>query len=59
MGKERTDESREKRTAEAIWLNYFNRYLYEHGTISDSEYKQMTEKIAVHCARDERSQVIG
>ena len=29
MGKVLTDEEREKRMAEDIWLNYFNRYLFE------------------------------
>ena len=37
---------REKRMAEDIWLNYFNNYLYEHGTISEKEYKRMVEMIA-------------
>ncbi len=46
MGKVLTDEEREKRMAEDIWLNYFNRYLFECGTISEKEYKRMTEKIA-------------
>lgn len=46
MGKVLTDEEREKRMAENIWLNYFNRYLFECGTISEKEYKRMTEKIA-------------
>ena len=46
MGKVLTDEEREKRMAEDIWLNYFNRYLFEHGTISEREYKKMTEMIA-------------
>ena len=41
-----TDEEREKLFAEDAWLNYFNRYLYEHGTISEKEYKKMTELIA-------------
>ncbi len=51
MGKEATNEERERRMAEDIWLNYFNRYLYEHGTISEKEYKKMTEKIAARDAR--------
>ena len=46
MGKVLTNEEREKRMAEDIWLNYFNRYLFECGTISEKEYKRMTEKIA-------------
>ena len=41
-----TDEEREKLFAEDAWLNYFNRYLFEQGTISEKEYKRMTEKIA-------------
>ena len=41
MGKVLTNEEREKRMAEDIWLNYFNRYLFEHGTISEKEYKRM------------------
>ncbi len=51
MGKVLTDEEREKRMAEDIWLNYFNRYLFEHGTISEKEYKRMTEKIAIRKAK--------
>ena len=51
MVKALSDEEREKRMAEDIWLNYFNRYLLEHGTISEKEYKRMTEKIAARKAR--------
>ena len=51
MGKVVTDEEREKRMAEDIWLNYFNRYLFEHGTMSEKEYKRMTERIAAREAR--------
>ncbi len=47
MGKVLTNEEREKRMAEDIWLNYFNRYPFEHGTISQNEYKKMTELIAI------------
>ena len=36
---------------EGLWLNYFNSYLFEHGTISENEYKRMTEKIAEKTAR--------
>ena len=46
MKKALLDEEREKRLAEDLWLHYFNRYLFEHGTISEKEYKKMTEKIA-------------
>ena len=31
---------------ENLWLNYFNNYLFKHGTITEREYKRMTEKIA-------------
>ena len=51
MGKVLTDEEREKRMAEDIWLNYFNRYLYESKTISEKEYKRRTEKIAARKAK--------
>ena len=51
MGKAFTDEEREKRMAEDIWLNYFNQYLYEHGTITEKEYNRMTEKIAARTAK--------
>ena len=46
MGRTLSSEEREKALAEDIWLNYFNRYLFEHGTISEREYKIMVEKIA-------------
>ena len=36
---------------EELWQNYFNSYLFEHGTISEYEYKRMTEKIAEKTAR--------
>lgn len=45
MKKALFDGEREKRFAEEMWLNYFNRYLFEKGTISEKEYKKMTEKI--------------
>ena len=44
-----SEEEREKleiKFAEDVWLNYFNKYLFENGTISEQEYKKMTEKIA-------------
>ena len=47
MKKALLDDNLEKRTAEDIWLNYFNRYLFEQNTISEKEYKKMTEKIAM------------
>ena len=39
------DEEREIRLSEDLWLNYFNRYLFENGTITEKEYKKMVEKI--------------
>ena len=51
-------DDREKRVAEDMWLNYFNRYLFEHGTISEKEYKKMTEKIATRKAKLSKSRVI-
>ncbi len=39
------------RAAEEIWLNYFNRYLFEHGTISEKEYNMMTQKISEYMLR--------
>ena len=59
MGKALTDEEREKRMAEDIWLNYFNRYLFEHGTISEKEYKKMTEKIAARKTRRSPEMELG
>ena len=47
MKKVLSDEEREKRFAEDAWLNYLNRYLFENGTISEKEYKKMTEKISM------------
>ena len=40
------DEEREIRLSEDLWLNYFNQYLFENGTITEKEYKKMVEKIA-------------
>ena len=40
------DEEREIRLSEDLWLNYFNQYLFENGTITEKEYKKMIEKIA-------------
>lgn len=51
MGKFLASQEREKRLAEDIWLNYFNHYLYEHGTISEKEFKKMTELIAIRKAK--------
>ena len=40
------DEEREIRLSEDLWLNFFNQYLFENGTITEKEYKKMVEKIA-------------
>ena len=50
MKKVLSEEDREKLEqsfAEDAWLNYLNRYLFENGTISEKEYKKMTEKISM------------
>ena len=51
MKKALLDAVQEKRIAEDIWLNYFNRYLFEQGVISEKEYQKMTEKIAIRSAK--------
>ena len=51
MDQYKNDDIREKRFAESAWLNYFNRFLFEEGTISEKEYKWMTEKIAERTAK--------
>ena len=51
MKKALLSEAQEKLVAEDIWLNYLNRYLFEHSTISEKEYKKMTEKIAIRNAK--------
>lgn len=58
MDKYKNNETSEKRFAEQAWLNYFNRFLFEEGTISEKEYKQMTEKIAERTARAEHQQIL-
>ena len=52
------DEEREIRLSEDLWLNYFNRYLFENGTITEKEYKKMVEKIANRKAKLSRGGVI-
>ena len=52
------DEEREIRLSEDLWLNYFNRYLFENGTITEKEYKKMVEKIANRKAKFSRGRVI-
>ena len=52
------DEEREIRFSEDLWLNYFNRYLFENGTITEKEYKKMVEKIANRKAKLSRGGTI-
>ena len=52
------DEERVIRLSEDLWLNYFNRYLFENGTITEKEYKKMVEKIANRKAKFSRGSVI-
>lgn len=51
-------ESRQYSVAEELWLIYFNRYLYDTGTITMKEYKAMCEKIAIRC-RKKTKQSLG
>lgn len=44
-------DNQEKIIAENLWLNYFNRYLFEGKVITEKEYKLMTEKIALRDIR--------
>ncbi len=58
MKKDLTDAEREKiekRFAEDVWLNYFNKYLFEHGTISEKEYKKMIEKIVMRRSKHRKT----
>ena len=52
------DEEREIRLSEDLWLNYFNRYLFENGTITEKEYKKMIEKIANRKAKFSRDRTV-
>ncbi len=54
MKKGASSEERERQAAEIIWLNYFNRYLFEAGTISEKEYAKMVEKITAQQSRFHR-----
>ena len=52
------EEEREIRLSEDLWLNYFNRYLFENGTITEKEYKKMVEKIANRKAKLSRDRAM-
>ncbi len=54
MVKDKSGNEKARLLAESIWLNYFNRYLFEHGTISEKEFGRMSEKIPERKARSER-----
>ena len=49
--KQITAAEQERRTAEEIWLNYFNSYLLRQGVISSREYARMSELIATRSRR--------
>ena len=38
-------ESAKRAVAEEIWLNYYNRYLLDHGMISEPVYRMMQSLI--------------
>ena len=57
MDKNKNNDPNEKRFAEQAWLNYFNHFLFEEGTISEKEYKRMTEKIAEYTGRTAQQQM--
>lgn len=40
-----TMKDEKTRVAEAIWLDFFNNYLYSHGVISEKHYRQMQSRI--------------
>ena len=44
--KAKMKEQQRKAVAEALWLNYFNRFLFEKGLITESERNRMTTLIA-------------
>ena len=45
MQKKDSADERERLIAETLWLNYLNRYLFEHGTISEKQYARMSDAI--------------
>lgn len=46
MNEQNGAKAREMRVAEDLWLSYFNRYLFEHGVITEQERNKMVSKIA-------------
>ena len=57
MRKALPDEESEKQFAEDAWLTYFNRYLFECGTISEKEYKKMRPVRTMTFERHDRTAV--
>ena len=51
MQKKESTDDKERRLVQTLWLNYFNRYLFEHGTISEKEFAYMSEAIAAREAK--------
>ena len=44
--REQSHEEQQKKLAEELWLNYFNRVLLARGIITQSEHNRMTALIA-------------
>ena len=56
MPEERNNaEKKERLKAEDIWLRYFNRYLFEHKTISLREFMRMEELISIHMGKKRKT----
>ena len=53
--KKAQSSNEEQLIAEELWLNYFNRYLFERGVISQKEYTAMIGKIIRYTAARAKS----
>lgn len=58
MNEQNNAKAREKRVAEDLWLSYFNRYLLEHGVISEQDHNKMVAKIAERKPRSQAQKQI-
>ena len=58
MNEQNSAKAREKRVAEDLWLSYFNRYLLEHGVISEQDHNKMVAKIAERKPRSQTQKII-
>ena len=58
MNEQNNAKAREKRVAEDLWLSYFNRYLLEHGVISEQDHNKMVAKIAERKPRSQTQKII-